>query len=94
LHFVYIIYSNEYDQFYIGETENIEKRLEQHIEGSFSKGFTIKAKDWELFLLITCLDRVHARKIEKHIKKMKSKRYIRNLKRYPEMQTRLLNTFK
>ena len=94
MHFVYIIYSNEYDQFYVGETENLEDRLEQHNSGYFPKGFTSKAKDWKLFLSIGCIDRIHARKIERHIKKMKSKRYIRNLKEYAEMQTRLLNTFK
>jgi putative endonuclease len=32
-------------------------------------------------------------KIEKHIKNMKSKKYILNLKKYPEMIERLLKEF-
>ncbi len=94
MHIVYIIHSNVYDQFYIGETDNVEDRLEQHNSGYFHHGFTTKASDWKIFLTIFCRDRSQARMIEKHIKNMKSKQYIRNLKRYPEMRTKLLNTYK
>ena len=94
MHFVYIVYSDACDQFYIGESENVKARLEQHNSGFFQHGFTSKARDWQIFVMITCVDRIQARKIERHIKSMKSKQYIRNLKKYPEMQTKLLNTYK
>jgi putative endonuclease len=34
-----------------------------------------------------------AREIEKHLKKMKSRKYLENLKRYPEMLGKLLLRF-
>jgi putative endonuclease len=34
-----------------------------------------------------------AHKIENHIKKMKSKKYIENLKKYPEISLRLLQKY-
>ncbi|MCE2613834.1 GIY-YIG nuclease family protein [Flavobacteriaceae bacterium D16] len=94
MHFVYIIYSDKWDQFYVGESENVETRVDQHNSGFFQHGFTSKANDWQIFICISCANRIQARKIENHIKRMKSKQYIRNLKKYPEMQTKLLNTYK
>jgi len=46
--------------------------------------FTAKADDWNLFFSLECRDISHAKQIEKHIKKMKSRKYIENLKSYPE----------
>ena len=57
-------------------------------------GYTSKADDWELFYSIDKLEYNQARKIEKHIKKMKSKKYIENLKAYNEMSIRLKSLYK
>ena len=54
-----------------------------------ARKFTAKAKDWELFLKIKCDSKRQGLKIEQHIKKMKSKVYIENLQRYPEIILRL-----
>ena len=86
-HYCYIIYSKSLNRFYIGETSDFEQRLSFHNLG-FSR-FTSKAKDWELFLLIECRDEVMASAIEKHIKSMKSSKYIRNLVKHPEIVTKL-----
>jgi putative endonuclease len=43
-----------------------------------------------LFFEIPNLDKVAARKIETHIKAMKSKKYINNLKKYPEISLKLI----
>ncbi|MEY2869161.1 MAG: hypothetical protein RIR01_1641 [Bacteroidota bacterium] len=90
MHFVYIIYSSEKDTFYIGETSDMELRLQWHNSGLFKKAHTKIANDWILFHLIECTNIFQARKIERHIKNMKSKTYISNLKKYPEISEKLL----
>ena len=88
---VYILYSKKLDRFYIGSTKNFENRLLKHQTHYFGKEkFTSKADDWEIFLTIDCASEAQARLIEKHFKKMKSKIYISNLKKYPEMINALL----
>ena len=45
-YFIYILYSDTLDRFYVGATENVSTRLKEHLWNH--KGFTSKAKDWEL----------------------------------------------
>jgi putative endonuclease len=93
--FVYILYSKSLDRFYTGLTTlSIEERIENHIQKKYGNlNFTQKAEDWEMFHFIQCNDFSQARKIEIHIKKMKSKIYIQNLKSYPELVRKLLTKF-
>ncbi|WP_111319879.1 GIY-YIG nuclease family protein [Algoriphagus chordae] len=90
--FVYILHSNSLNRFYTGLTSlSVLERLENHIAKKYSKfNFTQKANDWILFHSIECESLSQARMIELHIKKMKSKIYIQNLKIYPEISTKLL----
>ena len=90
---VYIIYSNSIDTFYIGSCLNLKQRLEQHRDKTFNDSFTRRASDWKLFLKIDNLDYRQARKIENHIKKMKSRKYINNLKKYPEIIYKLIQKY-
>ncbi|MBW7839469.1 MAG: GIY-YIG nuclease family protein [Chitinophagaceae bacterium] len=70
----YIIYSQSIDTFYVGITqESIEFRLAKHNAGTYGTHFTSQAKDWELFLLLPCDSVSQSMKIERHIKKMKSR---------------------
>ncbi|QDP84323.1 GIY-YIG nuclease family protein [Chryseobacterium sp. SNU WT5] len=92
-HFVYILILNSSKSFYIGETEDMEQRLVQHNAHFFKNSYTQKHSDWEIYHLIHCENRTQARKIEHHIKKMKSRKYIENLKQYPEITVRLLEKF-
>jgi putative endonuclease len=55
----------------------------------FENSFTSLAIDWELFYSLDDLNYEQARGIEDHIKKMKSKKYILNLKKYPEISEKL-----
>ena len=82
---VYILYSKSVRNYYVGETVDLEERIEQHRTGHYANSFTKRAKDWLLFYVIECDSRVQARKIEAHIKRMKSKKYIQNLKMYSEL---------
>ncbi len=81
----YILYSKKLDSYYIGETENVSQRLVWHNSGKFKGSSTSRTNDWQIFLEITCVSREQARRIEKHIKRMKSRRYIENLKIYPNI---------
>ncbi len=86
----YIIYSPSVDAFYIGVTqEGIEHRLLKHNQSDYVNHFTSKAHDWQLFLLLPCDSVAQSMKIEKHIKSMKSRKYIQNLKTYPEIFEKL-----
>ena len=87
---VYILYSSSLDKYYIGESENLDERIKLHNTHFFSGSFTIQASDWEMYFKIKCESRAVARSIENHIKKMKSRKYIENLKKYPEISEALL----
>ena len=90
---VYILYSPLIDHFYIGSTLDYQQRINDHNLDQLPKAFTHQTSDWELFLLIENLSYEQERLIEKHIKSMKSRRYIENLKRYPEMVGKLIERF-
>ena len=92
---VYILFSKTADKFYIGFTTlQVEERIERHFKGYYKNKFTSTYNDWELFCEIECESADQARKIEVHIKKMKSKVYINNLQKYPEIIEKLLQKFK
>jgi len=86
---VYILYSKILDRFYIGQTQDLDERILLHIEKQFKDSFTSRANDWELFHTIPCISRTQAMQIESHIKKMKSRKYILNVKEYPEISDKL-----
>ena len=86
---VYVLYSKEMNRYYTGSCLDFSKRFKQHLDQAFNDAFTRKASDWKLYLRIDDLDYNQARKIEAHIKSMKSRKYIENLKKYPEMLSSL-----
>jgi putative endonuclease len=95
MYYCYILHSEYLDRFYIGATSLApEERLEHHLLKYYSDvKFTAKAKDWILFLAIPCSTFDQARKIESHIKSMKSKKYMHNLKLYPEIIRKLFEKY-
>jgi putative endonuclease len=93
-YFCYIIYSKKLNRYYVGETENLNQRLTQHNSCFFKGCYTSKSSDWEIFHVIECKTKEQARRIENHIKKMKSRKYIENLLKYPDISERLLERYK
>jgi putative endonuclease len=68
----YILYSATLNKFYIGFTADaIEIRLEKHL--SNHKGFTSKAKDWQIVYIEKFDTKAAAMQREKEIKSWKSK---------------------
>ncbi|WP_026727178.1 GIY-YIG nuclease family protein [Flavobacterium denitrificans] len=92
-HIVYILHSKKLNRYYIGYTSNFDLRLEFH-KNALSNKFTANANDWTLFFSLICTNKPQALSIEKHIKSMKSKIYIENLARYPELSEKLLTKYK
>jgi putative endonuclease len=86
---VYILFSKKLNRFYTGSCKDLIFRIDQHLNKEFSQSFTTVVDDWELYFTIGGLSYQQARLIETHIKKMKSKIYIQNLKNYPEIVERL-----
>ncbi len=77
MYFVYIIYSPLLDKYYVGSTQNVESRLNDH-NNSRSK-FTKKGKPWMLRWTSSYQIRSEAVNAEMKIKKMKSRKYIEAL---------------
>ncbi len=92
--YVYVLYSKKLDRYYIGSCLDLKKRLEEHQSGKYKKSFTAKATDWELIFNIDALNYKQARKVEVHIKKMKSRKFIVDLIKYPEIRDRLIDSYK
>ena len=90
---VYILYSQSLDKYYIGSCIKVTERLDQHLSKNFPGAFTAKANDWVIYFSLINLSYKQARSIESHIKNMKSKKYIENLKRYPEISQNLMNSY-
>lgn len=76
--FVYIIYCKTADIFYVGSSDDYERRLVEHNNHEKNK-FTSKFDFWELKLVLAFNSRAEAMKMEKFIKKQKSKLFIEKL---------------
>ncbi|SHG00095.1 GIY-YIG nuclease family protein [Flavobacterium defluvii] len=93
MHLVYILHSFKLNRFYIGFTSDFDTRMEFH-KNAESHKFTANAEDWVLFLKIECESKSQGLDIEKHIKKMKSKTYVENLIKYPNIILKLKEKYK
>jgi putative endonuclease len=72
--YVYIIYSQKLNKYYIGYSTDLEKRLTEH--NSSKSSFTAKASDWVLKYSESFSNRESAMKREKEIKSKKSRKYL------------------
>ena len=91
---VYILYSQLLEKHYIGSCKDFEKRMKEHLNNLDSSSYTFRANDWKVVFKIEDLGYQQSRKIERHIKDMKSSVYIDNLSKYPEMAIKLIERFK
>ena len=74
--YLYILYSSKADLYYVGYTDDIARRMVEHNISSEGK-FTSKYRPWELKASFDVgMNRGVAMKIERHIKKQRSRSYI------------------
>ncbi|PQJ75989.1 GIY-YIG nuclease family protein [Polaribacter gangjinensis] len=90
-HFLYILYSKSADKFYIGESKDVNKRLEIHNLHSMKGAFTKIANDWEVKVIFECNNKNEALFIEKFIKKMKSRSFILKIIETPKILSEILS---
>ncbi len=77
--YLYILYSESFDKYYIGYTDNTVKRLEEHNTSSHNT-YTSKHRPWILKATFEVGEiRALAMKIESKIKSLKSRKIIKDL---------------
>jgi putative endonuclease len=72
--FVYILFSQKINRYYVGYTSDLDKRLQEHNSGIST--FTAKASDWKIMFTQQFNSREEAHKRELEIKNKKSRKYI------------------
>jgi len=92
-HFVYILYSAQTDKYYIGQTEDLERRLIEHNSHLFQDSYTKISSDWKMKISLACSLKKQAIQIEAHIKKNKSRKYVEDFIRFPEIGQKLLKKY-
>ncbi len=75
LYTIYAIHSKSLDIIYIGQTSNLDRRLEEHSKG-YSK-FTSRANDWRLFYSELKETRREALKRERQLKSSRGRAFLR-----------------
>ncbi len=76
-YWVYILKSLNYDKTYVGFTNNLERRLNEHNSGKTI--FTNKYKPWKIVYKEEALDRITARKREKYFKSSAARRKLKSI---------------
>jgi len=77
--YIYILFSESSRIYYVGYTNDVERRLAEHNDDAYHK-FTSKHRPWVLKRFFPVSDiRGEAVKVERYIKKQKSRRFIEQL---------------
>ena len=76
-YFVYILYSQSRDRYYVGYSRDPFSRLDEHNMGATTS--TKNGRPWILVYFEDCDDKSAAIKLECKIKRMKSRKYIESL---------------
>src|SRR5690606_3812500 len=91
MHYLYILYSKSTDRFYVGQSSDVLSRLDLHNTHHFKGAFTKIASDWEIAMAFPCTQKKDALFLERFVKRMKSKAFIRKVIAYPEVLTAILD---
>ena len=77
--YIYILYSRRSDRYYIGYSDDPEKRLDSH-NTSERKTYTSKHRPWELAASFPVSElRGEVMKVEKYLKRQKSRKLIEEI---------------
>ena len=74
---VYILYSPTLQKYYVGSTQHLDIRLEEHNRGK--SPFTKTGMPWNLVHTMACADRTEAVQLEMKIKKRGIQRFLLDL---------------
>ena len=80
MYYLYILYSESHDKYYLGYTSDYQKRLKDHNTQQHFNTFTSKYRPWKLAAVFEAgTDEGDALKLEKFIKKQKSRKLLEQL---------------
>ena len=88
---LYILYSKKFDKFYIGQTNNLAARLDDH-NTSDKSTYTSKYRPWELICTLEFNSRGLAMKAEKYLKK-KPRSYIKRVIEEEELRKYIIEKY-
>ena len=77
-YFVYLLYSERIDKYYVGKSENPANRLNYH-NSEVNNIWTKRGKPWESKTTIEFENEAQASKAERFIKKQKSRKFIEKI---------------
>jgi len=81
---VYILYSESADKYYIGHTDNVQRRLEEH-NNADKNSYTSRYRPWTIKGSFIISDsRSEARRVENYLKRLRSRKFIERLLAHPE----------
>ena len=78
MYHVYILYSKNFDRYYVGQTNDVTRRLIEHNENP-RMTYTHKFRPWKVVAQYEVETRSYAMKFEKYIKRMKSRKVLERL---------------
>ncbi|MBS1977681.1 MAG: GIY-YIG nuclease family protein [Bacteroidetes bacterium] len=81
MYYVYILISRAHGRYYIGQTEDVSKRMNRHNSGT--ERSTSPYKPWELLWCCTKTTRQEAMQLEKKLKNLSRERLEAFIKKYP-----------
>ncbi len=73
------------NRYYVGTTDDVVRRLEEHNNAFYEDAYTSKGIPWNLLLSIVCDSSSEAYRLEAFIKRMKSRKFIEKLLVDPEL---------
>ncbi len=77
MHYVYVLYSEDYKRYYTGMSQDVEKRLLEHNRGKTKS--TKPYRPWRVILTETFPTRIEARKREVYLKSGQGRDYIKKI---------------
>jgi len=72
MYFVYILYSEKFDKYYVGQTNNFEIRFKQHNSGY--EAYTSTYRPWHKVLVLEKSTRSEAMVLENKLKNLSKQR--------------------
>jgi len=78
--FVYILFSEKFNKYYVGQTNDFNDRLKRHNDGY--DGFTKPYRPWEKSLVIEKSTRAEAMELEKKLKNLSKQRLVAFINKY------------
>jgi len=76
LYYIYVLYSDKFDRFYVGLSSDIQRRLKNHNFGHVKS--TKAYLPWRIVHFETFETRIEARNREKHLKSAAGRRWRKN----------------